>query len=265
MGSSFHLTSIRNGTVKNLVEFLVEEKATGLLSISFAKHVPDANIFVANTIVGAQFGALRGQDVFDLLICQERAIEKIQFQTQRIREESYSDCPINGLELGSISLGIDSCEARSIIYGLMHIQFPESKPISLFQVIHDFDNFQNYLQSIPTNERQVDAPLEKCKLLHLALSSGLVVYQPPLQRLGPVVKWVSKLRTVLCEREVKGLNDYLQSLLPHDQATHISIERLYAFIGDVESIMGADRLDTFKRELQNIESDSEDDESEERN
>lgn len=40
----------------------------------------------------------------------------------------------------------------------------------------------------------------------------------------------------LTEKETNNLRGYMKSLLPHPKATHISIERFYAFSSAIESI-----------------------------
>lgn len=240
MGISFHITSVREGTIFNVMQFLSLEKVTGTLSVSFGRHVPDSFIFfVAGKAAASEFGDLRGEQVLDLLLCQECAVKEINFAPGR--ETSYNEESL--ITMGSLSAAmlncskeVDKCGARPFIFGPLPISLPETGPVdSLLQVLHEFNKHKTFLESIKPNEQDKEAPLPQCMLLHRALSRNVVTYKAPLVTLKsfrPLLEIVQPLE----EKEAQNLRGYMRSLLPHPRATHMPLERFYAFASAVESI-----------------------------
>jgi hypothetical protein len=63
----------------------------------------------------------------------------------------------------------------------------------------------------------------------------VITYSTPLislRSLGPLLSLIQPLS----DKESNNLRGYLRSLLPHPKATHLPIERFYAFASAIESI-----------------------------
>jgi hypothetical protein len=240
VGISFHITSVREGTIFNVMQFLNLEKVTGLLNISFGRNIPEVVIhFVSGKAAASEFGNLMGEAVLDLLLCQEYAVKEINFAPGR--ESAFKDDSVvkaNSLSgaMLNASKDVDKCAARPFIFGLLPMQFPQSGPAeSLLHVLHGFDRHKDYLGSIKPAEGDKEAPLQQCVLIHRALSRNVVTYQTPLVPLKsfrPLLELVQPLE----EKEADNLRGYMRSLLPHPRATHMPLERFYAFASAVESI-----------------------------
>lgn len=240
MGISFHITSVREGTIFNVMQFLSLEKVTGVLNISFGRSIPEVLIhFASGRAAASEFGALHGEQVLDLLLCQEYAVKEVNFAPGResqykeesvIRANSLSGAMLNA------SKDVDKCAARPFIFGLLPVNLPQTGQIeSLLHVWHAFDKHQDYLGSIKPAEGDKEAPLNQCVLLHRALQRNVMTYQTPLVPLKsfrPLLELVQPLE----EKESENLRGYMRSLLPHPRATHMPLERFYAFASAVESI-----------------------------
>lgn len=72
-------------------------------------------------------------------------------------------------------------------------------------------------------------------LITRALRKGTLSYQTPMVPLKSLKQLIAILQP-LSEKETNNLRGYMRSLLPHPKATHISIERFYAFASAIESI-----------------------------
>lgn len=240
MGISFHITSVREGTIFNVMQFLSLEKVTGMLNISFGREIPEVVIhFVSGKAAASEFGSLQGDMVLDLLLCQEYAVKEVNFAPGResqFRDESIIRANSLSGAMLNVSKDVDKCQARPFIFGLLKVQIPNSGPIeSLLHVLHDFGKYQDYLQTIKPSEADKEAPLPQCVLLHRALSRNVALYQAPLVPLKsfrPLLELVQPLE----EKEAENLRGYMRSLLPHPRATHMPLERFYAFASAVESI-----------------------------
>ncbi|MBY0551843.1 MAG: hypothetical protein K2W95_31455 [Candidatus Obscuribacterales bacterium] len=240
MGISFHVTSVREGTIFNVMQFLSLEKVTGTLSISFGRHIPDALIFfVSGKAAASEFGDLKGEQVLDMLLCQEYAVKEINFAPGResqYKEGTLIKAPSLSGAMLNASKDVDQCAARPYIFGLLPVNTPEQGAIeSLLQVFYDFRKHNDFLQSIKPVESDRDAPLPQCVLLHRALSRNVLTYKTPLVALKsfrPLLEIVQPLE----EKEAENLRGYMRSLLPHPRATHMPLERFYAFASAVESI-----------------------------
>jgi hypothetical protein len=128
------------------------------------------------------------------------------------------------------------CQARSLIYGLMPVNFPElGRTDILLQVFYDFPRVKDFLDAVPTGENDKEAPLPQCVLLHRALSRGIIGYQTPLVPLKALRQLLEVVQP-LTDKEMENLRGYMRSLLPHPRATHMPIDRFYAFASAVESI-----------------------------
>lgn len=241
MGINFHITSVREGTIFNVMQFLSLEKVTGILSVSFGRHIPEVAIyFVAGKAATAEFGAIVGDNVLDVLLCQEYSIKEVNFAPGRISRINDKALIVRAASLsGSLlqaSKDVDKCQTRPFIYGLLPIHFPESgRADVLLQVMYDFPKAREYLGGIAAAEGDKQAPLPHCVLIHRALSRNVVNYQTPLV---PIKSLRSLLEVIqpLNEKETENLRGYMRSLLPHPRATHMPIDRFYAFASAIESI-----------------------------
>lgn len=222
------------------MQFLSLEKVTGTLSVSFGRHIPDALVFFAGGKAAAtEFGDVKAEQVFDLLLCQEYAVKEINFQPGReanYKEDTIIKTPsLSGAMLNS-SKDVDQCGARPYIFGLLEVSFPEQgQQASLLQVFHEFEKHKDFLQQVKPAEGDREAPLPHCELLHRALQRNVVTYKNPLVALKsfrPLLEIVQPLE----EKEAENLRGYMRSLLPHPRATHMPLERFYAFASAVESI-----------------------------
>ncbi len=241
MGISFNITSVREGTIFNVMQFLALEKVTGSLSIRFGKIVPEASIyFVDGNLTTAEFGSITQDNVIDILLCQEFAITEVSFnpgKLPRINEAARvkKASSLSGIVLNA-SKDVDMCEARSLIYGMLPMKGRNAKESdSLLRVLHDFESWESELSTLPASSKDKQAPLTQCVLLTRALRQGVISYQAPLVSLKTVRPLINMLEP-LNEKEENNLRGYLRSLLPHQRATHLPIERFYAFATAIESI-----------------------------
>jgi hypothetical protein len=240
VGISFHITSVREGTIFNVMQFLSLEKVTGMLNISFGREIPEVVIhFVAGRAAATEFGHLQGEQVMDLLLCQEYAVKEVNFAPGResqFKEESIIKANSLSSAMLNASKDVDKCAARPYIFGLLKVMVPEVGPVdSLLHVMHDFGKFESAFKQIKPSDSDKEAPLPQCVLIHRALSKGAVSYQTPLVPLKsfrPLLELVQPLE----EKEAENLRGYMRSLLPHPRATHMPLERFYAFASAVESI-----------------------------
>ncbi len=241
MGISFHITSVREGTIFNVMQFLALEKVTGSLSIRFGKVVPEVSIyFVDGNLTTAEFGSITQDSVIDILLCQEFAITEVSFnpgklphinEAARVKKASS----LSGIVLNA-SKDVDMCQARSLIYGMLPMKGRNKREAdSLLHVLHEFDSWQSEMSALPAGSKDKQAPLPQCVLLSRALRQGMISYQAPLVSLKTVRPLITMLEP-LTEKEENNLKGYLRSLLPHQRATHLPIERFYAFATAIESI-----------------------------
>lgn len=79
------------------------------------------------------------------------------------------------------------------------------------------------------------APLFQCTLLRRALDRKTISYQTPMVPLTELRRLVDFVKP-LEEKEKENLIAYRKSLLPHPHASHMPLERFYAFASAVESI-----------------------------
>jgi hypothetical protein len=241
VGISFHITSVREGTIFNVLQFLSLERVTGVLNLRFGRQIPEVTIyFVTGSIATAEFGNLVGDGVLDLLLCQEFAIKEDSFAPGRINQINEQAIIIRSTNIAStllnVSKDVDRCESRPLIYGLLpvHYQSGESSP-TILHMLHDFDNWQPKLRLISSGKTDKKAPLPQCVLINRALSHNVITYQRPLVPIK-TLKPLLDLLDPLSEKEGNNLRGYLRSLLPHPKATNLSIERFYAFASAIESI-----------------------------
>ncbi|MDP3510136.1 MAG: DUF4388 domain-containing protein [Candidatus Melainabacteria bacterium] len=240
MGISFHITSVREGTLFNVMQFLSLERVTGVLSVKFGRQIPEVTIyFVAGNITTAEFGALVGDGVLDMLLCQEFAVKEVAFAPGRISQVNEQAIIVRSTNIASVLLNVskdvDRCESRPFIYGLLPVtSFGKTSP-SILHILHDFDLWNPDLSRIEKGDRDKKAPLKQCRLIRRALSQGVITYQRPLVSVK-MLKPLLGILDPLTEKESNNLRGYLRSLLPHPKATHLSIERFYAFASAIESI-----------------------------
>ena len=241
MAISFHITSVREGTIFNVMQFLSLEKVTGVLTVRFGRQLPEVTIyFVAGSITTAEFGSIVGDSVLDMLLCQEFAVKEVSFAPGRINQVNEQAIIVRSTNLASVMLNVskdvDKCESRPLIYGLLPIntQKGESAP-SLLHILNDFAPWQESLSSLPRSDKDKKAPLPQCVLLHRALAKGYISYQRPLISIK-ALKPLLEILGALSDKETNNLRGYLRSLLPHPRATHLSIECFYAFASAIESI-----------------------------
>lgn len=241
MGINFHITAVREGTIFNVMQFLGLERVTGTLHVSFGPHIPEVNIyFVAGNVTTAEFGAIVGDAVLDLMLCQEYAIKEVRFAPGRINQMNeqaniFRASSMAGVML-NVSKDVDRCESRVLIYGLVPLENSEHKRAdSLLRLLHNFHEWEDALLALPISAKDKSAPLSQCALIHRALSSNALTYQTPLvslRALRPLLDIVQPLT----EKETNNLRGYMRSLLPNPRATHMSLERFYAFASAIESI-----------------------------
>ncbi len=241
MGISFHITSVREGTIFNVMQFLALEKVTGTLSIKFGRNIPEVTMyFVTGSLTTAEFGSIMREKVIDVLLCQEFAVKEISFAPERIiqiNEDALfrGNRSLSGIVLNASKV-VDECQARSLIYGMMPMKDPKGRtPESLLHVLHDFGSWEKDLSRAPVDAKDKSAPLKECVLLSRALRHSLIAYQTPLVSLKAIRPLINMLNP-MNEKEETNLRGYLRSLLPHPRATHLSIERFYAFASAIESI-----------------------------
>ena len=241
MGINFHITSVREGTIFNVMQFLSLEKVTGTLHVSFGRNIPEVSIyFVTGNVTTAEFGAIVGDAVLDVMLCQEYAIKEVRFAPGRINQLNeqaniFRASSLAGVML-NVSKDVDRCESRTLIYGLIPLRSQESKRSdSLLQLLYDFENWNDFLLDLPIAAKDKSAPLPQCALIHRALISNALAYETPLvslRALRPLLDIVQPLT----EKEQTNLRGYMRSLLPNPRATHMSLERFYAFASAIESI-----------------------------
>lgn len=223
------------------MQFLSLEKVTGILSVSFGRHIPEVAIyFVSGKAATAEFGAIVGDNVLDVLLCQEYSIKEVNFAPGRISRINDKALIVRAASLsGSLlqaSKDVDKCQARPYIYGLLPLYFPDTgRADVLLQVMFDFPKNRDYLQAVPAAEGDKQAPLPHCVLIHRALSRNLISYQTPLVPIKALRQLLEVIQP-LNDKETENLRGYMRSLLPHPRATHMPIDRFYAFASAIESI-----------------------------
>lgn len=240
MGISFHITSVREGTIFNVMQFLSLERVTGVLTVRFGRQIPEVTIyFVAGSITTAEFGAIVGDAVLDMLLCQEFAVKEVAFAPGRINQVNEQAIIVRSTNLANVMLNVskdvDRCESRPFIYGLLPVNTNEGKTSpTILHILQDFGSWSETLAS-PKGDKDKMAPLPQCVLIHRALSKGILAYQRPLVSIK-TLKPLLDILSPLSDKESNNLRGYLRSLLPHPKATHLSIERFYAFASAIESI-----------------------------
>jgi hypothetical protein len=241
VGISFHITSVREGTIFNVMQFLSLERVTGVLSVRFGRQVPEVSIyFIAGNIATAEFGALVGDGVLDMLLCQEFAIKEVSFAPGRINQVNEQAIIVRSTNIASVMLNVskdvDKCESRPFIYGLLPVNSTLGRTsASVLHILQDFGAWEQDLSAVAASPKDKNAPLPQCVLIHRALSRGVLSYQRPLISIK-ALKPLLDILTPISEKEANNLRGYLRSLLPHPKATHLSIERFYAFASAIESI-----------------------------
>jgi hypothetical protein len=238
LGISLHITSMKEGTVSRAVQYLHGEAVTGTLSVSFGRHIPDALIFIkVGAVVAAEFGDLIGLSVFDLLLCQEYAIKEITFQPGRAVDKNdslHSSYP-HAL-FAAVEKPVKQCGARPLIYGLLEVRLPKTEETpSLLHILFSSEKHRSLFEQVQPTPLDREAALPQCKLLRRAFDNNLISYKNPLvalKKLKPLLDLVQPLE----EKEAENLGAYLKSLLPHPSATHMPLERFYAYGSAVESI-----------------------------
>jgi len=223
------------------MQFLSLERVTGVLSVRFGRQVPEVSIyFIAGNIATAEFGAIVGDAVLDMLLCQEFAIKEVSFAPGRINQVNENAIIVRSTNIASVMLNVskdvDKCESRPFIYGLLPVNSSLGRTsASILHILQDFGAWQGDLSAIEKTDRDKQAPLPQCVLIHRALSRGVLSYQRPLISIKSL-KALLDLLNPISEKEASNLRGYLRSLLPHPKATHLSIERFYAFASAIESI-----------------------------
>lgn len=241
MGISFHITSVREGTIFNVMQFLGLEHVTGTLTVRFGRDIPEVTIFFdGGKIATATFGQILGAPVLDVLLCQEFAIKEVSFSPGRLNQDTDKDASVKAFSISeailNVSKDVDMCQARTLIYGLMPMKDRKGRTAeSLLNVLHDFSQWEDELKRAPQAAGDRSAPLKQCVLINRALRKGVLAYQTPLVSLKSLRSLLDIVHP-LTDKEATNLRGYMRSLLPHPKATHISIERFYAFATAIESI-----------------------------
>lgn len=241
MGISFSISSVREGTVFNVMQFLSLERVTGVLKFSFGNNIPEAIVYLDNgNLLAAEFGSIFGNSVLDVLLCQEYAVKEIIFTPERLSNLNIKAKLDKADKLDAVILNVskdvDMCKCRHLIYGALTTKIPSeevNKP--LLSIMYSFDNCAALckLQENPNYAKQ--APLHQCTLIHQALTQNLITYE---QHLVPIksFKILLEILNPLTEKELNSLRGYMKSLLPHPKATNMSLERFYAFASAIESL-----------------------------
>src|SRR5262245_43746226 len=104
------------------MQFLSLEKVTGVLNISFGRNIPEVVVhFVSGKAAAADFGNLVGEQVLDLLLCQEYAVKEVNFapgrESQYKEESVIKATSLSGAMLNA-SKDVDKCAARPYVFGL---------------------------------------------------------------------------------------------------------------------------------------------------
>ena len=223
------------------MQFLSLERVSGNMSIRFGRNIPEVTIyFVTGSVGAAEFGYLKGSPVLDMLLCQEFAVKEISFAPGRVTDLDEEALVVQAANISgtllNVSKDVDKCEARSLIYGLIPTKDRRAKSTdSLLHLIYEFDQWEDSLNRTPPVKKDKQAPLKECMLLTRALRKGTLSYQTPMVPLKALKELIAILQP-LSETETNNLRGYMRSLLPHPKATHISIERFYAFASAIESI-----------------------------
>ena len=222
------------------MQFLSLERVTGILNVSFGRQLPEAIIyFVTGNVTTAEFGTIVGDAVLDMLLCQEYAIKEVSFAPGRINQLNEQAiivrASLSGVML-NVSKDVDKCQSRPYIYGTFPLAMRDGKSAdSLLHLLHDFSKWNNQLLKIPKSDKDKVAPLKECALIYRALSQGALIYTTPmvsLRSLKPLLDIVQPLT----EKESNNLRGYMRSLLPQPKATHMNIDRFYAFASAIESL-----------------------------
>lgn len=241
MGISFSITSVREGTVFNVMQFLSLERVTGVLKFSFGNQVAEAIIYLdSGNLLTAEFGNIVGNSVLDLLLCQEYAVKEITFNPERLSKLNVKAKVDKANKLDAVILNVskdvDMCECRHFIYGVVPLKLNnQEKSKTLLDVMYGFENYETHLNSVPCSNNDKKAPLKQCVLLHRALSKNVISYDHPLIPLKSF-KILLDIVQPLTEKEQTNLRGYMKSLLPHPKATNMSLERFYAFASAIESL-----------------------------
>ncbi len=223
------------------MQFLGLEQVSGILQVRFGRDIPEAKLyFDSGQLAAAEFGDVLGDSVLDMLICQEFLIKEIRFDPGRAKAQNQYAAVVKRFNISqallTVSKDVDKCQARSLIYGLLPIEDQRANVSqSLLGVLHDFSKWEPELKGLPSSRHGKHIPLRQCALLDRAFRSGQIAYQTPLislKELQPLLKIVDPLST----KERTNLRGYMKSLLPHSKATHMPLERFYAFAAAVESI-----------------------------
>ncbi|HEY9715246.1 MAG TPA: DUF4388 domain-containing protein, partial [Chroococcales cyanobacterium] len=155
MGINFHITSVREGTIFNVMQFLSLERVTGILNVSFGRQLPETTIyFVTGNVTTAEFGAIVGDAVLDMLLCQEYAIKEVSFAPGRISQLNEQAIIVRASSLSGVMLNVskdvDKCESRPYIYGLLPMQAADGKKVdSLMNVMYKFPDWNDFLLTVP--------------------------------------------------------------------------------------------------------------------
>lgn len=258
MTIKLQVTGPRPGTTLRTLQYLAGERAVGTLSISFRNDVPPALIHVnEGRVASAKFGELVGRSVFDVILCQEFSIVEICFVHTRIfstqSEEFHSD-PATIFE--AVKNQVKSCGSRPLIYGSLRMRLPGSSVAPpLLQVLHSFQQYRPQLETWqPSSELQKDTPLPQCALLCALMNKGVTSYQVPLVALANIRPLLGFLDPS-DKNEAERMLNYLRSLLPHEGASHLPLEKFYAYAGAIESVasrQGAHRAEECRQVILQI-------------
>jgi len=259
MGITVRSTAFRRGTISNTVRYLSDECATGTLCLSFGSFIPDVFMYFVNgKIDAAEFGDVKGESVLDLLMCQEYALKELNFMPGR--QANYEEATLIKTKdvtelLAKTSTNVASCEARPFIYGLLQIDLDGQQVDSLLHLLFAFDRHKAPFETVQLGNTDYEAPLPQCALIRGAMKRELLRYKHDLVPLEAFKDYLQELQEQMTADESENLKGYLQSLLPHPAATHMPIERFYAFASAWESIAyrrGPDAGDNARKILHEI-------------
>lgn len=246
--SSLHINSPDEGTVRNTILYLNNERVTGTLCFSFGDFIPDAVVhLLVGIVVDAEFGDLKGKSVLDFLMCQEQGVKEIDFVPgSKSRFERGSDeeakaddillktTDVAGL-LSSVARDVEGCEARPFIYAPLPIDIEGASLDSLLRIFYAFEKHKTTLASVQLGSGDAAAPLPQCALIRAALTRDVLCYRAPLVALT-TFRDLFELLKPMDNTEAENLTGYMRSLIPHSRANYMVLESFYAFASEVESI-----------------------------
>lgn len=231
--------SFKEGSVTNILQFLTLDQSTGHLIIGFGDNLPKAYVnLVSGKVTTAEFGAITGDQVLCLLLCQEGLIKSMDFVHDSLRGNAYDKSkavsdPGLSRALLRIATGLDKCTARPQMFGSQDIEFEHSgKRAAVLQVLHDFDMVNGLFKTEPA---VTFAPVHQCAIFNKALKSDLVKYSEMRVEID-AIKEMLALLSPLPETDKKIVSDAVGKALPHCKADSMKLEDFFELADLLEAL-----------------------------